>query len=81
MVKKLYNDAIAKIVEDNGGCPPVRLSNLPNYRTSKSTILKKIPRKHPMQMVPTIPPHMKQESTGEDFDASKVSAGYLNDKK
>jgi len=32
-------------------------------------------------MVPKLPPHMLQEQTGEDFDKSKVSAEFLEQKK
>ena len=32
-------------------------------------------------MVPKLPKHMIVEQTGEDFDRSKVSAGYLEAKK
>ena len=64
-----------------GGFPDVQLKNLPSYRTSKNHILKKVPKKHDMQMVPQLPPHLRQEGTGEEFDKSKISAGFLDAKK
>lgn len=68
LIKKLYNEAIKKIVDDNGGFPECKLSNLPNYRTSKVNIIKKIPKTNAMQMVPKIPPNLLQESTGKAFE-------------
>ena len=81
LIKQLYNQAIKDILDEMGGFPDVRLSNLPSYRTSKNHILKKIPKKHDMQMVPILPPHLKEEEDGEQFDKSKISAGYLDEKK
>ena len=57
------------------------LSKIPNYRTSKQVILKKVPKKHELQMVPKLPDYMLTEQTGEDFEKSKVSAAYLEAKK
>jgi len=78
LIKTLYDQAIKQILDNNGGFPDVRLSRLPNYRTSKSHILKKIPREKDMSMIPKLPKHLQVEQTGEDFDKSKVSARFLD---
>ena len=80
-MEQVYNEAIKEVLEEVGGFPDVRLKNLPSYRTSKSSILKRIPREKEMQMVPKLPKHMQNEQTGEDFDKAKVSAAFLDAKK
>ena len=32
-------------------------------------------------MIPKLPPHMSVEQTGEEFEKSKISAGFLDAKK
>mmetsp|Transcript_38070 Transcript_38070/g.49982 ORF Transcript_38070/g.49982 Transcript_38070/m.49982 type:complete len:99 (-) Transcript_38070:537-833(-) len=81
LIKELYNQAIDDILEEMGGFPDVKLSNLPSYRTSKNHILKKIPKLNDMQMVPKLPENLKNDETGEDFDKAKISTGYLDAKK
>ena len=44
-------------------------------------MLKKVPKISELQMIPKLPPHMDNEQTGEDFDKSKISAGFLDAKK
>jgi len=51
-----------------GGFPDVNLRKIPNYRTSKQVILKKVPKTSELQMVPKLPPNMQIEQSGEDFD-------------
>ena len=80
-VRELFNEAILEVLERHGGFPDCTLSQLPTYRTSKTNILKKIPKSSELQMVPRLPPNMIIEQTGEDFDKSKVSAAYLESKK
>ena len=58
LMEQVYNEAIKEVLEEVGGFPDVRLKNLPSYRTSKSSILKRIPREKEMQMVPKLPKHM-----------------------
>lgn len=44
--RREYNEAIKEILNRHGGFPDVQLGSIPNYRTSKQAILKKIPKKH-----------------------------------
>ena len=46
--RQAYNEAIKEILDKLGGFPEVKLSNMPNYRTSKQAILKKTPRNNEM---------------------------------
>ena len=81
LTRELYNEAIKAILDQLGGFPEVNLRDIPNYRTSKQHILKtKVPKTSEMQMVPKLPSYM-QEQTGEDYDKSRISAGYLESKK
>ena len=81
LIKKLYNEATKKILDENGGFPDCKLSELPNYRTSKSNILKRIPKNSDLQMIPTIPNNIKEEATGQGFNQTKVSLAFLQEKK
>lgn len=54
-----------EIIEGVGGFPEVKLQNLPSYRTSLQAILKKIPRKNDLQMVPKMPEWQMNENEGE----------------
>lgn len=65
IIRQLYNQAIENILEEMGGFPDVKLKNLPNYRTSKNHILKKVPKKHDMQMVPVLPDYLRNEENAE----------------
>lgn len=81
LVRQLYNAAIKEILDSLGGFPEVSLKNIPNYRTSKQQILRRVPKTNELQMVPKLPPNLQVEQSGEDFDKSKISAGYLDAKK
>ena len=63
-----------------GGFPDTNLRNLPSHRAPKFEILKKMPKEHPLQMVPKMPPNIKEES-GVEYSKRKVSANFLDDKK
>lgn len=81
-VRRLYNEAIKEVLKIHGGFPEVKLSNIPNYRTSKLSLLKKVPKEHELQMVPKMPENfLAAEVNGQSFDKSKINAGYLNEKK
>ena len=52
LVRQLFDEAIDSIISRFGGFPDCDLANLPSYRTSKVHLLKKIPKKSTMQLVP-----------------------------
>ena len=80
LVKDLFDKYIEQVMTSCGGFPDMNLQNLPNYRAPKFEILKKIPKESTLQMVPKLPPNIKEE-TGADYSKRKVSANFLDDKK
>ena len=57
-MRGLYNEAINEVLKIHGGFPEVKLCDIPNYRTSKLSLLKKVPKEHELQMVPKLPDNL-----------------------
>ena len=58
----------------------MNLQNMPNYTAPKFSILKSIPKEDPLQMVPKLPPNVKEATNVEKYNR-KVSTNFLDDKK
>ena len=50
--KALYKETIDKIVDNHGGFPEFKLTNIPTYRTEKHSIIKKTQQENPGQFIP-----------------------------
>ena len=77
IVKKLYAEATKEILDKFGGFPTVNLAELPDFRTSKSDILRRIPKKHELQMVPELPDNLKVVATGASYNSTKINSKFL----